>query len=230
MRTKRTFLLGIFIIISLWFLSWILLVRYIPDQVTRGQFGDMFGAVNSLFSGMALCGVVYSILLQQESNRLSNYQFRFNHILDIVNKQTEIFNDRILEFRFQDLNRNSMTFSEGIDYFKNNKDKDEISSAFIFINKETLFSILPFIYHSNKFTYELIDEEAISNLDKERLKKLYQRNQNRSVVEYFSMNSQILEAEKSDYESLPSDLKEIHKAIFDMRISMIKSILENSYR
>lgn len=30
----------------------------------RGTFGDMFGAVNALFSGLALAGVIYAILLQ----------------------------------------------------------------------------------------------------------------------------------------------------------------------
>jgi hypothetical protein len=35
-----------------------------PDQ--RGQFGDMFGAVNSLFSALAFAGVIYTILLQRQ--------------------------------------------------------------------------------------------------------------------------------------------------------------------
>jgi len=32
----------------------------------RGQFGDMFGVVNALFSGLAFGGVIYAILLQRE--------------------------------------------------------------------------------------------------------------------------------------------------------------------
>lgn len=36
-----------------------------PDNA--GQFGDMFGAVNALFSGLAFAGVVYAIFLQQQS-------------------------------------------------------------------------------------------------------------------------------------------------------------------
>lgn len=34
-----------------------------------GQFGDMFGAVNTLFSGLAFAGIIYTILLQR--NELS---------------------------------------------------------------------------------------------------------------------------------------------------------------
>lgn len=32
----------------------------------RGQFGDMFGSINALFSGFALVGVFYAVLLQRE--------------------------------------------------------------------------------------------------------------------------------------------------------------------
>lgn len=38
----------------------------LPDWPTRGQFGDVFGAVNALFSGMAFAGLIYAILLQRE--------------------------------------------------------------------------------------------------------------------------------------------------------------------
>ena len=36
----------------------------------RGTFGDMFGAVNTLFSGLAFAGVIYAILLQRQELRL----------------------------------------------------------------------------------------------------------------------------------------------------------------
>ena len=38
----------------------------LPDWPTRGQFGDLFGAVNALFSGFAFAGLIYAILLQRE--------------------------------------------------------------------------------------------------------------------------------------------------------------------
>ena len=41
------------------------------DQwATRGAFGDMFGAVNTLFSGLAFCGVIYAIILQSQELKL----------------------------------------------------------------------------------------------------------------------------------------------------------------
>lgn len=40
------------------------------EPVERGTFGDMFGVVNALFSGLALAGVIFAILLQREELRL----------------------------------------------------------------------------------------------------------------------------------------------------------------
>lgn len=43
------------------------LPRYVTEDVTRrGQFGDMFGAVNALFSALALAGVVTAIWHQRD--------------------------------------------------------------------------------------------------------------------------------------------------------------------
>lgn len=43
----------------------VLILRFIPTWSERGLFGDAFGALNTLVSGMALLGVVYALYLQQ---------------------------------------------------------------------------------------------------------------------------------------------------------------------
>ena len=48
----------------------------LPDWVTRGQFGDMFGVVNTLFSGLAFAGVIYAILLQREDLTLQREELK----------------------------------------------------------------------------------------------------------------------------------------------------------
>ncbi|HKO52127.1 MAG TPA: hypothetical protein VJV79_30675 [Polyangiaceae bacterium] len=42
----------------------------LPDWTSRGQFGDVFGVANALFSGLAFAGLVYAILLQREDLQL----------------------------------------------------------------------------------------------------------------------------------------------------------------
>jgi hypothetical protein len=36
------------------------------DWIVRGQFGDTFGSINSLFSGLAFAGIIYTVLLQRQ--------------------------------------------------------------------------------------------------------------------------------------------------------------------
>ena len=40
------------------------------DWTERGQIGDMFGVVNTLFSGLAFAGVIYTLLLQRHELEL----------------------------------------------------------------------------------------------------------------------------------------------------------------
>ena len=54
--------------------SAILIYRGLPTWSERGTFGDMFGAVNSLFSGLALAGVIYAIILQRQELALQRQE------------------------------------------------------------------------------------------------------------------------------------------------------------
>ena len=221
MKTNQT----LYLIIAIAIMVWLLLVCFLPDP--KG----MFESINSLFSGLALCGAIYSIILQMDSNRLSNYQFRFNHIKDIISKRTDIFNESLNKFTFKDLENNILNFSDGVKCFKNIENADEDCKEFIIRNKEVIESILPLIYHSNKFTHNLIDEEIIiSPSDKDKLKDLYFRNQIGSTSDYFSLNKKSWEAEKAEYVSLSEDEKAFRKALYNIRISMIQSISQNNYR
>jgi hypothetical protein len=42
----------------------------------RGQFGDLFGGVNALFTGLAFAGVIYTILLQSSELELQREELR----------------------------------------------------------------------------------------------------------------------------------------------------------
>ncbi|WP_194091613.1 hypothetical protein [Vibrio hibernica] len=64
MKQNIVFSIGALIIVSLWGINYYLLIDF-PNDV-RGTFGDMFGAVNALFSGFAFLGVIYAILLQRK--------------------------------------------------------------------------------------------------------------------------------------------------------------------
>lgn len=57
-------------VIALWGLSWILIDKYIDSPTDQGTFGDKFGAVNALFSGLAFAGLIVTLLYQKEELKL----------------------------------------------------------------------------------------------------------------------------------------------------------------
>lgn len=67
--------LGVGVVIA-WALSFVIIYFAIPDWERRAQLGDLFGAVNSLFSGLAFAGVIYTIYLQKEELSLQRKELQ----------------------------------------------------------------------------------------------------------------------------------------------------------
>lgn len=72
-------------VLAAWGLSWWLIHKNIDCSTERGTFGDMFGAVNALFSGLAFAGLIATLLYQREELKL----------------QRKELNEQKLEFREQ---------------------------------------------------------------------------------------------------------------------------------
>ncbi len=69
-------------VVGIWFGSWHFINTsvqssvpwLISNEAMRGLFGDQFGAVNSLFSGLAFAGIIVTILLQKRELRLQRQE------------------------------------------------------------------------------------------------------------------------------------------------------------
>lgn len=72
-------------VIAMWGLSWWGINKFIDEPTNQGTFGDMFGAVNALFSGLAFAGLIATLLYQREELKL----------------QRKELNEQKLEFREQ---------------------------------------------------------------------------------------------------------------------------------
>jgi hypothetical protein len=57
---------------------WYITTQYESDE--WGKIGDLFGAINALFSGLALAGVVYAILLQRQDLKLQQEQLQLSNM------------------------------------------------------------------------------------------------------------------------------------------------------
>lgn len=67
------FLIGI---VFLWALGWWYPLKFQNDP---GVFGDMFGAVNSLFSGLAFAGLIYTIFQQRQEIKILSNEYKDNN-------------------------------------------------------------------------------------------------------------------------------------------------------
>jgi uncharacterized membrane protein len=72
---RGLFYLVAFVIIF-WLLSMIILSMLLPNMNERGSFGDSFGFINALFSGIALAGVIYTLFLQQKELKLQKQELK----------------------------------------------------------------------------------------------------------------------------------------------------------
>lgn len=70
---KPLVILGIVIFI-IWIISFIAIFFSIDNWNDRASFGDLFGGINALFSGLALAGIIYTIFLQRKELNLQRLE------------------------------------------------------------------------------------------------------------------------------------------------------------
>jgi uncharacterized membrane protein YciS (DUF1049 family) len=66
------------VVILLWVAAGVGVYFAFDNMEHRGQFGDLFGAANSLFSGLALAGVIFAIFLQRRDLALQRAELRMS--------------------------------------------------------------------------------------------------------------------------------------------------------
>ena len=84
------------------------LTLFLDSWSDRGTFGDQFGAVNALFSGLAFAGLIVTILLQRRDLHLQRKDLRMQRKeLELTRKEME---DQTAEFTRQNETLRKQTF------------------------------------------------------------------------------------------------------------------------
>ena len=109
-RIARRCALGVTIVWALTFLLF-----FMSDSEKRGQFGDMFGAVNALFSGLAFAGLIITLILQRRE--LSLQRDELEQTREELKNQREEFekeNETLKYQRFENLFYNMLNLQQEI--------------------------------------------------------------------------------------------------------------------
>ena len=68
----------ILLVVLIWGLSAVLIMFFLSEWSDRGTFGDLFGAVNALFSALAFAVLIYTIILQREEIKQNREEIVLN--------------------------------------------------------------------------------------------------------------------------------------------------------
>lgn len=140
MLSKKRFLLWLrnnllsvmIVMVLVLFLSNLCLVFLPYDENERGTFGDQFGAVNALFSGLAFAGLIYTIILQRHDLKLQRRDLRLQREeLALTRKEME---EQTAEFEKQNetlkIQRFESTFFNMLSQFQEVVNNLKVSKEF----------------------------------------------------------------------------------------------------
>jgi uncharacterized membrane-anchored protein YhcB (DUF1043 family) len=76
--SKYSFAMAAFVVIVLIWLGWLRSVPLDPvsEPLSRNEMGDWFGALNALFSGLALGGVIVTLIMQRDELKRNTTELR----------------------------------------------------------------------------------------------------------------------------------------------------------
>ena len=106
--------IGAFVVVMvLWALSFLLF--FFKDFEKQGQFGDMFGAVNALFSGLAFAGLIITLFLQKNELSLQREELQLTRE-EMKNQRLEFEkeNETLRYQRFENLLYNMLNLQQEI--------------------------------------------------------------------------------------------------------------------
>lgn len=178
-------------VIGAWLLTpWALThVLKISELTHRGVFGDMFGSINALFSGLAFVGVIVAILLQkeeleeqrrelklsreafEEQNKVLNIQRFENTFFQMVSLHNEIVNAMSVRMRYSAPTKSYLNgreiFPEILEVFKENwhAQQGKGDTKIIFTNVcDKIYPSLLGHYYRNMFRiFRLIESSGLLN-------------------------------------------------------------------
>lgn len=73
-ESTKQLLYLLLVVFLIWVMFDVILYYSIKDWNILSLFGDMFGAINSLFTGLAFAGLIYTIILQKKELRLQRLE------------------------------------------------------------------------------------------------------------------------------------------------------------
>ncbi len=196
-KKKKQPLVSLFTLLSLviliWLISTLLVWKMFSDWSKSGSFGDTFGAINSLFSGLALAGIIYTIYLQKTELGLQRKELKYTRkelkrsanaqeiTTKLLTEQIRINNIPFLEYKSVNLNKSEYLLIKNL---SDNHAFDIDIGLYIMVSNSE--------YPLNEFVNEQVREDDLSLINiKELIDDEFYCIYERSVYQTFPKNQKI---------------------------------------
>ncbi len=111
----------------------------------RGQLGDSFGSLNALFSGLALAGIIFTILLQRRELSMQREELKLQRN-EMIATRKEFATNRLTNIIYNQIDIQEKAISD----FEISNDANEFfvtrsgHSAFVLLDKDREYFTIPF--------------------------------------------------------------------------------------
>lgn len=205
----KPFLIAATAVIILWGFNWFLLT---VDPSERGIFGDMFGAVNSLFTGLSFAGIIYAMYLQNKELSLQRQELRDTRT--VMKEQSETIKLQTAESTFFRLLENHRSLVSSLSFSSGKNGYEGLNHFYGILKKETTE------YYQAAMTGKLVRSEVSRNYPMRKLKYQIENVEQISENAFHIINfiSHKLENGKFYHETFYNSLSKAEKYILGLYI------------
>ena len=155
-------------VVTLWWLSWDHIDKYI-DPATRGTFGDKFGAVNALFSGLAFAGLIATLLYQREELKLQREELKeTRNELNAQKLEFQEQNKTMKRQRFENTFFNMLSLQQEITANLSYEYYSHLRSCPNSISEEMFYKDIPKVLFHGREVFEGLYKRAIIDYNGKR--------------------------------------------------------------
>lgn len=194
---------AVIVILGVWLFTYFTLINVktvsgeVVDFSERGTFGDMFGGVNALYSGLAFAGIIITILLQRKELGLQRDE------LKETRKEFQIQNETLKTQRFENTFFNLLNSHHQI---VNNIDHELLKPKKVDVEPSAKDKLLRHIAPTRPFDSMLSEEEKTINYDRVVIsgRDVFEYNYTR-LKQKLSQNPDVIKSYESIYNTIHND-------------------------
>lgn len=170
------FYIGAFIVVLLIFgVSWCLIDVLIDGDEAKGQFGDKFGAINALFSGLAFAGLIVTLIQQKEELSLQREELK-NTREELANQSKE-FEEQNKIIRYQRFESSFFSLIEAFNQLRNSLCYVASDGAEIYLKESNGINLFRDFYELkmkwNSNGKDLIGVKQLMEIDPQKISEIH---------------------------------------------------------